>query len=161
MTLPVKTLPYAGICVSRSDCPTHVLQPQSHACHMMQSKMAFNAKRRRVVDVDKGIHESIRRLGYENVKDHQRKVTDIETYIQETGRGGRDGNTTIACLYYLRRDLSLQFMEPEILSYCKNVELCHRDVLFNNFDYCSKERPVGCSCCDLCLLVCDCDNCKV
>ena len=80
VTLPVKTLPYAGICASQSDCPTHVLQPQSHACHMMQSKMAFNAKRRRVVDVDKGIHESIRRLGYENVKDHQRKV--IESFVE-------------------------------------------------------------------------------
>ena len=80
MTLPVKTLPYAGICASQSDCPTHVLQPQSHACHMMQSKMASNAKRRRVVDVDKGIHESIRRLGYENVKDHQRKV--IESFVE-------------------------------------------------------------------------------
>ena len=80
MTLPVKTLPYAGICASQSDCPTHVLQPQSHACHMMQSKMAFNAKRRRVVDVDKGIHESIRRLGYENVKDHQTKV--IESFVE-------------------------------------------------------------------------------
>ena len=91
---------------------------------------------------------------------HWGPPSDIETYIQETGRGGRDGNITVACLYYSRRDLSLQFMEPEIVSYCKNVELCRRAVLFKDFDYCSKERPVGCSCCDLCLLVCDCDNCK-
>ena len=32
------------------------------------------------MDVDKGIVESIRRLGYESMKEHQRKV--IESFVQ-------------------------------------------------------------------------------
>uniref|UniRef100_A0A1X7UUD5 Uncharacterized protein n=1 Tax=Amphimedon queenslandica TaxID=400682 RepID=A0A1X7UUD5_AMPQE len=64
-------------------------------------------------------------------------------YIEESERGEGDGKTTTACLCNCNSDASLQFMEAETVSYCENVKHCRREVLFKDFDYCSKDKPVG------------------
>uniref|UniRef100_A0A1X7UD79 Helicase C-terminal domain-containing protein n=1 Tax=Amphimedon queenslandica TaxID=400682 RepID=A0A1X7UD79_AMPQE len=57
---------------------------------------------------------------------HWAPRTDIESYIQETGKA------------------------DSIASYCKNTNLCTREVLFKDFEYLFEERPVGPLCCDIC-----------
>ena len=53
---------------------------------------------------------------------------DIEMYVQEVGRGGRDGAATIAKLFYaksLRR-----FVNKAMLEYAEQSTVCRRDILF-------------------------------
>uniref|UniRef100_A0A1X7VHH6 DNA 3'-5' helicase n=1 Tax=Amphimedon queenslandica TaxID=400682 RepID=A0A1X7VHH6_AMPQE len=83
---------------------------------------------------------------------HWGPPTDIESYIQETGRAGRDGKTAQAQLLYSKWDISFSFMEDKIASYCKNTNLCRREVLFKDFEYLFQERPVGPLCCDICAI---------
>ena len=85
--------------------------------------------------------------------------SDAESYIQETGRAGRDGHVANAILFYSRRDISYGYMDKSIVSYCRNKELCRRDVLFKDFGYTS-EKPFGYMCCDICTILCKCSKCR-
>ena len=86
---------------------------------------------------------------------HWGASNDIESYIQETGRSGRDGFTSNAVLFYSKADE--RFMSPKMIYYCKNDKVCRRDILFSDFDGCIIERPCSlCLCCDICGLKCDC-----
>ena len=84
----------------------------------------------------------------------------IKTYIQETGHAGRDGKIAYAKLYFSKKDLSLPFMEESIKSYCTNKQCCRREILFKDFDHTSSlNKPVDCKCCDICSILCKCDDC--
>lgn len=65
---------------------------------------------------------------------HWSPPSNWESYIQETGRAGRDGMTAYATLFYSRKDVSLTFMEQSIVKYCINNNTCRRMVLFEDFD---------------------------
>ena len=83
---------------------------------------------------------------------------DIETYIQEVGRGGRDGKTTHATLFYSRK--LKRFVSDDMIKYCEQTTCCRRDQLFNDFDlYVHAPCNVGCKCCDICMHKCECDEC--
>ena len=83
---------------------------------------------------------------------HWGPPSDVESYIQETGRAGRDGKTVQAQLYFSKRDISFSFMEESMVSYCKNTSHCRREVLFKDFDSLSQEKPIGQLCCDICAI---------
>lgn len=85
---------------------------------------------------------------------HWGPPSDVESYIQETGRGGRDGKLVQAKLYYSNRDISLSFMEESMVSYCKNSSFCRRKILFQDFDGIPlvQEEPTGSKCCDICAM---------
>lgn len=90
---------------------------------------------------------------------HWSPPADCESYIQETGRGGRDGETAHAILYYSRKDISFSFMDKSMIDYCQNKEVCRREILFQNFDYSRENKPHGCKCCNICATCCKCINC--
>ena len=45
---------------------------------------------------------------------------DLECYVQETGRGGRDGGATNAILYYNKKDFHPT--NESIRNYCVNLQ---------------------------------------
>ena len=50
---------------------------------------------------------------------------DMETFIQETGRAGRDGQLSCSLLFYGKRDLNKKRTTSQLIEYCKNEsKLC-------------------------------------
>ena len=82
---------------------------------------------------------------------------DIETYVQEIGRGGRDGGLTYATLFY--SDALKRFVDKNTIKYCQQDKCCRRDTLFSDFDkYQHSPINIGCKCCDVCMQVCECGS---
>ena len=91
---------------------------------------------------------------------HFSPPSDTEEYIQETGRAGRDGLPCYATLFYSHRDIGNTYMDNSIVNYCKNKSICRRQFLFSEFDYNPLDKPKDCKCCDLCALICQCEDCE-
>ena len=90
---------------------------------------------------------------------HWGPPSNTESYIQETGRAGRDGQPARAILFYSKRDLSHPYMEESIVSYCQNTSVCRRQQLFKYFIYFCGPNLNTCNCCDLCAMLCQCSKC--
>ena len=65
--------------------------------------------------------------------------SDIESYIQGTGRCGRDGFTSSAIQFHTKANE--RFMSPKMVEYCNSDKLCRRDILFSDFDGGIVEKP--------------------
>lgn len=94
---------------------------------------------------------------------HWGPSTDIEQYLQETGRAGRDGLQSVAVLYVA--DLSLP-TEPNMKQYYKNKTECRRQILLNDFEVGSTNNGHDlcdslCKCCDICEKICECTLCQI
>ena len=74
----------------------------------------------------------------------------IESYIQETGRGGREGHPSQAILY-TKRNYS-QTVCQDMKTYCQNNMECRRYLLFCNMEgyNSSLHRVCSSNCCDIC-----------
>ncbi|SMN01812.1 ATP-dependent DNA helicase RecS (RecQ family) [uncultured Candidatus Thioglobus sp.] len=84
---------------------------------------------------------------------------DVETYIQQIGRAGRDGKPSLALL--LKLPIGKRKISNNMKDYAKNSEICRRKVLFNDMDgHVHKEKIPKCLCCDICGKKCDCKNCE-
>ena len=57
---------------------------------------------------------------------HWGPPSDIESYLQETGRAGRDNLPSTATLYVGPNDLRSPHLEASMKSYCKNSSTCRR-----------------------------------
>lgn len=81
--------------------------------------------------------------------------SDVESYIQELGRAGRDGHQSETLLLFHGRQLRL--CTPEMLQYLKSTS-CRRNKLISIFDDSGDVSFAGAKhlCCDICEMECDC-----
>jgi ATP-dependent DNA helicase RecQ len=87
---------------------------------------------------------------------------DVETYVQETGRAGRDGLLSCAVLFRAPGSLG-ERVSQQMKKYCTSLvkqTKCRKTVLFNDFDGCQSSKSKGCQCCDVCRKNCTCDRCE-
>ena len=83
---------------------------------------------------------------------------NVESYIQETGRGGRDGEPTLATLLAVNRHN--QHRERSMVKYQQNTSVCRRDMLFQDTDnYEHVDLGTKCLYCDICARNCACRSC--
>jgi len=84
--------------------------------------------------------------------------SDLESYIQETGRVGRDGMQSVALLCKTNKE---KHLDDNMIKYQSNETVCRRDLLFGLFDnYVRKYSGDLCMCCDICAKDCKCGQCK-
>lgn len=93
---------------------------------------------------------------------HWGPSADLESYIQETGCAGRNGNKACALLLVDKGDMNNHAISDQfMLNYSKNTTTCRRSLLFQDFDdYNSTVDIVGCMCCDICAATCECGYCS-
>ena len=87
---------------------------------------------------------------------------DVELYVQETGRAGRDQLPAQAILYCGGPDLIARHLDDDMKQYCHNKETCRRKLLsyFMNSDEHQTTSTTGCLCCDVCERKCSCSTCS-
>ena len=88
---------------------------------------------------------------------HYGPPQDLDSYIQETGRGGREGQDFMAALLW--SPLLNVHSDDAMVDYCLNTTKCRRDVMFSNYDNYTNNARSLCNCCDVCSIVCECAHC--
>ena len=73
---------------------------------------------------------------------------DAESYIQESGRAGRDNATSTAFILKAPHDVNRRYTSEQMIEYCRNKTLCRRSILLCDFECCDKPSQ-GCLCCDI------------
>ena len=96
---------------------------------------------------------------------HWGPPSNIESYLQETGRGGRDNLPAKAIMYFSKSDLKAQHIEENMKQYCSNTTICRRRIILKEFDFQDKhihtvpqENECVCMCCDVCRVGCKCQK---
>lgn len=84
---------------------------------------------------------------------HMDPSKNLECYVQESGRGGRDGMPAVCVLLY--NGILSNHCEQDVKDYCKSDQ-CRREVLFAPFGEKPKEIVPKHDCCDNCSANCSC-----
>lgn len=88
---------------------------------------------------------------------HYGMPANLDQYVQESGRVGRDGKPSHAIILYHSNSLRGK-VSKECKDYIKS-KTCRRQVLLTYFGEEQKHTIVQHSCCDICYRVCECGNC--
>lgn len=89
---------------------------------------------------------------------HWGPPSDLEQYVQEIGRAGRDGKLSVAVLMFEKPN---RYTKQGMRLYAECKDECRRKNLFSHFiQYKHNDNP-HCKCCDICELLCDCTICKM
>ncbi|VDI30438.1 Hypothetical predicted protein [Mytilus galloprovincialis] len=86
----------------------------------------------------------------------------METYVQEIGRCGRNGQQATAVLYYNNTDIAAnkEALKSEMREYVKNEDRCRREFLLGYFGFNAPTNRDKHKCCDICKKSCSCDLCS-
>ena len=86
---------------------------------------------------------------------------DIETYVQQVGRAGRDGQISYCTMLY-GKGVYTRYCNSEIIAYCRNKDCCRRKFLYSKFRSYSPNNSLinTCMCCDICSINCCCYKCN-
>lgn len=84
-------------------------------------------------------------------------------YLQEIGRAGRQGQSSIAALYFGNRDIAtnLPGMKEDIITYCKTEDSCLRNCLLSVFGFEKDTSITDCNCWSFCRSQYFCEECVV
>lgn len=91
---------------------------------------------------------------------HYGPSRNLEAYLQESGRAGRDQNSQCQAIM-LYNNVMLKYCDEHIVAYCRNDTECRRTMILNHFDNSSvdiKPPKYAHVCCDICLMKCNCDS---
>ena len=91
---------------------------------------------------------------------HWGPPSDVESYIQECGRAGRNCLPAKALLFWKRGDFKSHTVCKDMEGYCCNKVMCRRAMLMSYFDCTVGSHIIGCDCCDICALNCHSNNCN-
>lgn len=81
----------------------------------------------------------------------------IEAYVQESVRGGRDGEQCRAILLY--NGVNIRAANNEMKEYVRESDpTCRRTLFFKYFEGSPLCKPSGHNCCDKCAETCKCNN---
>ena len=72
---------------------------------------------------------------------HWRPSADMESYMQECGRAGRNGQSSSAIIYVNKSDLRNKTTSEEMKKYCVEQQMCRRSILYSYFD-CSTTQVI-------------------
>lgn len=86
---------------------------------------------------------------------HMGPAKNLECYVQESGRGGRDGMPAVCILLY--NGILSNHCDQDIKEYCK-TDQCRRNILFAPFGEKPKDVIPKHNCCDNCASNCSCDS---
>lgn len=123
---------------SNKEAALNAFQKEDSPVRVLVATIAFG------MGVDcKGVHRTI----------HFGPSKNVEAYIQETGRAGRDGKQSVAFIIY--QALFLNHVDKDMKQYVKSKE-CRRKTLLHNFDGNSGFPQPLHMCCDNCASECKC-----
>ena len=79
---------------------------------------------------------------------------DTESYIQETGRAGRDGEHAVAVMMIVK-GVRMINVDVDMHKYIHSNS-CRRNILFKDFEGYFHNPCTPCMCCDICFTACKC-----
>ena len=84
---------------------------------------------------------------------------NIDDYVQESGRAGRDNQNSHAVLILYPKCTSGK-VSPEMKNYARNGVICKRSLLLKSFGHFVKDKKIQAhACCDICATSCKCETC--
>ncbi|XP_061190406.1 putative ATP-dependent DNA helicase Q1 [Saccostrea echinata] len=81
---------------------------------------------------------------------------ELETFVQQMGRGGRDGKPSHELVLFKAHKGYLKHVEPELVRIVKDNSVCRRNILCNAFQTKHYELTPLHACCDVCEKKCKC-----